>query len=419
MRVLIAAVGSHGDVLPFIGLAKAFQARGHEVRLYTNPHFQPMVQGAGIDLVPVSTTELFESFLANPDALHSLRGMRLIGGGLAEALPELYAAMARDAEPGNTMTVGSTLAFAPRFLQEKQGIPTVTVHLAPSVFRSSGQLPRLSARASWQSAPPWLKRLMWAAADALILDRVIAPPLNRFRASIGLPPIRRVFDRWLHEGELVVGMFPDWFAQPQPDWPANLALTGFPLYDNGMHNPLPDALQTFIDGGDPPIAFTAGTATSAAPHFYATAADACRRLGKRGILLSRYTNHLPRQLPAGVIYADYAPFSALLPQLAAFVHHGGIGSTSQALRAGVPQLIRPVAYDQFDNADRAVRLGVARELSARQFKPQAVAAALDRLTGDMAVRACCAEVAERFTGTDAIADTCDLVLRRLGGKVRR
>lgn len=417
MRVLIAAVGSHGDVLPFIGLAKAFQARGHAVRLYTNPYFEAVVRGAGIDLAPVATVAELESFLADPDLLHSLRGMRLIGKGLAEALPELYAAMERDAQPANTITIGSTLAFAPRLLREKRGIPTATIHLAPAVFRSSRHIPRLTAGASWQSAPPWMKRLMWAAADALFLDRVIAAPLNRFRASLGLPPIGRVFDRWLHEGELVVGMFPDWFAPPQPDWPANLELTGFPLYDHGEYHPLSDTLQAFIDGGEPPIAFTAGTATSAAPHFFAAAADACRLLGKRGILLSGYIGHLPRQLPAGVIHADYAPFSMLLPQVAAFAHHGGIGSTSQALRAGVPQLIRPAAYDQFDNADRAVRLGVARELLPRQFKPKAVAAALDQLMVDREIRTRCADAAKRFTGADAIADTCDLVLRRLGGHV--
>jgi UDP:flavonoid glycosyltransferase YjiC (YdhE family) len=93
--------------------------------------------------------------------------------------------------------------------------------------------------------------------------------------------------------------------------------------------------------------------------------DACRRLGRRGLLLSRYRDQLPADLPPGVRHFDYVPLSRVLPRAAALVSHGGIGTLSQALAAGIPQLIMPLGFDQFDNAARLGRLGVAATLTPR------------------------------------------------------
>lgn len=92
----------------------------------------------------------------------------------------------------------------------------------------------------------------------------------------------------------------------------------------------------------------------------------------------------------GVIRAGYVPFGSLLPRLAAFVHHGSIGTTSQALRAGVQQLIRPMPFDQFDqfdNSDRAQRLGVALELLPKHYRTEPAIATIDRLMRDRSLRA--------------------------------
>ena len=82
---------------------------------------------------------------------------------------------------------------------------------------------------------------------------------------------------------------------------------------------------------------------------------------------------------ANLCRVTYAPFSALFPRCRAGVHHGGIGTLSKALQAGLPQLIVQRAFDQFDNAARAVRLGFARTASYRQRGdvPEALKALLD------------------------------------------
>lgn len=97
----------------------------------------------------------------------------------------------------------------------------------------------------------------------------------------------RVFKEWLHSPRRVIGLFSEWFAPIQPDWPPQLRLTGFPLYDEPDQQALSTGLHTFLDRGLPPILFTPGSANRAASQFFLAALDATRRLGRRALFLTR------------------------------------------------------------------------------------------------------------------------------------
>lgn len=414
MKILISAAGSHGDVLPFAALGREFEARGHEVVFYANPFFRPYVADTSIRFVPISTVDAYRALFRETADSAPNKAFKRVGKELAEICPAYYHAMKADVLPGETITIGNSLLFAPRLLRETDGVPCASVHLAPSVFQSNLSPARLAPNWIHARTPALMKRFAWWMLDTLFYDPNITAPLNRFRDTLGLPRIERLFGSWIHEADCVVGMFPDWFAEPQDDWPKQAVLAGFPLYDHGDRMPLPNSVYEFIEAGPPPVGFSAGTATATAHKFFRESIEACQEAGLRGILLSPFPEQIPTSLPCSVIHVDYAPFSALLPKLAAFVHHGGIGSTSQALRAGVPQLIRPVAYDQFDNAIRAVRLGVAKELLPNKYKGRAVVNALTRLTSDAGIRQCCHQLSLRFANCDSITVACDSILVRRG-----
>ena len=130
--------------------------------------------------------------------------------------------------------------------------------------------------------------------------------------------------------------------------------------------------------------------------FFAESVAACARLNRRGILLSMNAQHIPRELPTSIIHVDYAPFSALLPRVAALVHHGGIGTTAQALRAGVSQLIMPLSHDQFDNATRVVKMNAGLEIPLRRYRAGAVAKTLAKLLESREIRTGCATAGRNF-----------------------
>jgi UDP:flavonoid glycosyltransferase YjiC (YdhE family) len=141
--------------------------------------------------------------------------------------------------------------------------------------------------------------------------------------------------------------------------------------------------------------------------FFREAAAACAALGRRALLVTPYREQLPKPLPPGTEQVDYAPFGTLFRSAAAVVHHGGIGTTAQALKAGVPQLVMPMAHDQPDNAARLERLGVGAWIAPRRFSAGRVAGALERLLGSEAVRTRCTEIARRFDGTGGLDAACE------------
>ena len=413
MKALVVSIGSAGDVHPSVAVALALRDRGHAVSVVTNPYFAPLLERVGLPLMPIGTVAQFDAVTANPALWHQLRGMGVIARMVDLVTSDVYRLIEQQTAARDTVVVAHPLAFGARIAQEKLDVPLVTLHLAPSTLWSLDQAPvpahYLGSINSW---PQPLKQLLLALGDRF-LDLELAPPLNRFRAELGLAPVRHIASRWWHSPQRAIGLFPEWFAAPQADWPARTALTGFPLYDERGVAPVSPGLEAFLTAaeaaGDPPVVFAPGSANRQAGRFFAAAADACRRLGRRGVLLTRYPEQLPERLPDGVRHAEYAPFSEVLPRAAALVHHGGIGTAAQALAAGRPQLVMPMAFDQPDNAARLVRLGVARMLPPARFSGARVARQLAALLGSDVVANRCAELARRCDASDSIGRTCDLI----------
>jgi rhamnosyltransferase subunit B len=409
VKALLIAIGSHGDVHPFVGIGLALRARGHDVTVVANGHFEPLVRRVGLDFAPAGTAEEYHALALRPDLWHPVKGFRLIMEGTVRFMRPVYQTIVERYVPGETVVVASTLGLGARVAQDKHDIPTATVQLQPSVLRTVYETPRLpgSPLRAWH--PRWVKRAMWSVADRLVIDPALAPGINAFRAELGLPPVRRIMDQWWNSPRLVIGMFPEWFARPQPDWPKQVRLTGFPLYDEKGIEPMPESLVQFLDAGAPPMAFTPGSAMWQGRAFFDAAVGTCKLLGRRGLLLSRRREHIPPALPPEIMHVDFAPFSELLPRCAALVHHGGIGTSAQAMAAGIPQLVTPMAHDQPDNAERLRKLGVARWVGVRQFKPARAAKMLGELLTSPAVAATCAEVRARLRNVDSLERTCELI----------
>ncbi len=97
------------------------------------------------------------------------------------------------------------------------------------------------------------------------------------------------------------------------------------------------------------------------------------------ILLSSNLDEIPKVLPPNVVAAKYLPFSRIFPHCSAVVHHGGVGTTSQCFRAGVPQLVLPMAFDQFDNAQRVLQLGCGSWFAKRRVSARLLLKHLEQL----------------------------------------
>ena len=410
MRILVVAVGSYGDVLPLVGLALALKQRSYAITFFSNDHFASLVRRCGIEFVALGSSADYDAVASHPDLWNKYKGLKLIGSALvSQALREAYNILRSYAKKGKTMMVSSSLGFAARLLQESHNIPTVTVHLSPGVFHSAFEAPKAPGIGMPRWLPVFVKQGMWIVLNKLLLDPIVKPSLNRFRKELGLKPVSRIFQRWLHSPDLVLCLFPEWFAAKQPDWPPQTRVTSFPLFDDAYHSEIPDDVRTFLEQGSPPLVFTPGSANKFAGHFFEEAAKACQLLRKRAVFLTQYPEQLTFTLPPGVQHFSYAPLSRLLPHCTALIHHGGIGTCSQALRAGIPQLIQPLNFDQFDNGARLERLGVGLTISASSFHASNIAEKIKDLLASPTIKTQCVTVANYFTDVSPLEEPCNII----------
>lgn len=410
MQLLLTALGSYGDVHPMVGLGAAMQARGHQVAVISNPHFRPVIESARLELLPIGTAKEYDELTRHSDLWHPLRGPRLIlQTGAVGLLRELYELITANFVAGETVLGAHPLDMASRIFQERHGAPMASIHFAPVALRSMHESPRMFGMLLDNWVPRPIKRLQFWLADRLIVDRWLQEEVNGLRGELGLPPVRRFLHEWYFSSQRVIGLFPDWFAPQQPDWPRQTVLAGFPLWDQATATELPDGMREFLEEGDPPIVFSPGSAMTEGKAFFAAAVDACQRLGRRGVLLTQYAEQLPARLPPKVRHFGFVPFSQVLPQAAGFVHHGGIGSSAQGLASGVPQLVMPMAYDQLDNATRLKRLGVGTFLTRRKFRAPAVASRLEQLLASNRVHKRCHHWAQQCDSQASLDAACHLL----------
>ena len=413
MRVCLVTFGSAGDVHPMLALGKALRTRGHSVTLLTNPAFAKAAAASGLDFVPVGEERHYRETISHPKLWHPIDGFGVMWRYLLRAaLAPTYHHIAELAAAGRCIVIASPLAMGARVAQENLGIPLITAYTSATMLRT---VCNPMTMAQWQ-VPSWLpaslRRAAWALLDRYKLEPLVRPALEGLRGELKLPPLREpVFGRWMHSPAAGLALFPAWFAPAASDWPAQVVQAGFPLYEDDAVQPDPPELEAFLRAGPPPVVFMPGTAQHDGVHFYEAAIRACAATGQRGLLLGAVPAKISSSLPRHVQAAPYAPFARLLPRARALVHHGGIGSSAQALRAGIPQLVVPSAYDQFDNAMRLERLGVGLSLPPGLGGLAGMSPRLGQLLGMDSVALACARCSEKTYARDAHESAARLVER--------
>jgi rhamnosyltransferase subunit B len=369
-RVLLATFGSLGDLHPYIAVGRALAARGLVARIATCSDYRSQVQSAGLEFAPVApslaelgTPQELATRVSDPMFGTQVLVRDLLMPHLRESHQQLRAA-ASDAD----LLISHPLTFMLQVVAAEQRKPWLSTVLAPASFLSRNDPPALAPINSLQIARrmgPWV----YNGLLRFIRGRVRSweQPLHAYRRELGLPATDKVM---VFEGQFsprgTLALFDATLMRPQPDWPAHTRICGAPLYDGSVADPQVLAqLRSFLAAGEAPIVFALGSsAVWLGGNFWSAAAEAAAQLGRRAILIAANSSVPP--LPASIRAFDYLPYSRVFPHASVVVHQAGIGTLSQALRAGRPQLITPVWFDQPDNAARAVKLGVARTLPFRR-----------------------------------------------------
>ncbi len=409
LDVLLPTLGSAGDVHPVIELAIGLKQRGHAATVLTNPYFEQQVRDAGLDFIALGSRDNVDAIIRDPRLWHPTQSFGFIAEqAIVPNIEPLYRIIERRQSP-NLVVAASGLCFGARIAQDKLGVPTATVHLQPALLRSlvdggkQGRF-RMDAR-----VPKFVKRGLFWLVDRLMIDRILEPPINSFRATVGLPPVRGILKQYVHSPQMVIGLFAEWFAPAQSDWPPNTHLAGFVLHDDAHRQGIGAEVEEFLTAGAPPLVFTPGSAGATMHDFFRDSVKACRITGHRAMLVTNFPEQLPGNLPSEVRAFSYLPFSQILPRCAALIYPGGIGTMAQAIKAGIPHLIVPHAHDQPDNAFRIQCLGLGDCIYPERYKAPHVAAVLRRLLGSAQLQVPCSEYARKIDSDAARERACDLI----------
>ncbi|MEZ5320432.1 MAG: glycosyltransferase [Vicinamibacterales bacterium] len=411
LRVVLSCWGSYGDLFPSIGLALALKARGHAPVIASSAYYQDIVGDAGIGFHAVRpdvdpNDRALMARVMDPRRGSEVIVKELLAPHVRESFEDLWAAT-----EGADVLVTHPIGFAGPLVGARRGMRWLSTVLAPTSLFSVHDFPRLPpfpGLTAALTARPWSARLFFRLARAVTASWT--RPVVRYRAELGLPDTGDP----LYEGQCsphgTLALFSRVLASPQPDWPPRTTVTGFPFF-NRAEAPS-DALQAFLDAGDPPVVFTLGSSAVGAPGaFYDESVAAAEALGCRALLMARSEigSGVTRPLPKTMLAVDYAPHEVIFPRARAVVHHGGVGTLGQALRAGRPMLVVPHAHDQYDNAERARRAGVARVVAAPRYRAATVASHLRALTSDATYARRATEVAAIVAAEPGAEAACDVI----------
>ena len=417
-KIVLAAFGSLGDLHPMIALGIELRRRGHAIVFNTLEVYREKMDALGFEFFPMRPDLHPETDKALAREIMDAKGgtEKLLKEFLLPNVRPMYEDLMR-AVAGADAFISGEVVFPAASVAEKTGIKWITTTLAPGNFLSVYD-PIVPPTAQWLKHLRFLGSPFHGLMFSLVrraIDSWFAP-YREFRRELGLSEGANP----LFEGKsdlLNLAMFSKVLGKPQPDWHSPTLQTGFCFYD-GQNDlgKMSEDLQRFLDAGEPPIVFTLGSAAVMdARDFFEESAKAAKILNRRAVLLYGIFNEPPKITDENIVAFDYAPYSKVFPQAACVVHQGGVGTTSQVLRAGVPHLIMPYSHDQPDNAARCERLGVARTIAREEYSAETAAKQLREILSGPIYKSKAAEaskIVEAEHGTKMACDAIEVVLKK-------
>jgi len=408
-QIVIATIGSLGDLHPCIALGQELAKRGHRVTIATTPHYRDKVESCGISFRAMRPDW-------DPTDTRMIRSCENIKRGLEVLyrqllLPELkhtYRDLLSATQDADLLITGE-LVYASPLVAEKRGLPWVSLILSPLSFFSCidpSYTVNLPPLIHLRRAGPTVYRAGLSLGK--LATRHWSNPVRQLRREEGLP--WRMSDPVFKDKfspHLVLALFSRWLAPKQCDWPEQTLQPGFLHQSNSPDAELTDRLDRFLSDGSPPLVFTQGsTAVHNPGDFYETSAEAAKRLGRRALLVGASSSERQTE---DLLWVPYIPYSHVFPRAAVIVHQGGSGTTGDALRAGRPMLVVPYGWDQPDNAMRIERLGTGLHLPRKKYTVDAATAAIKRLLDEPQFAAISAEIGSRVRKEDSVRSACNAI----------
>ena len=362
LSIVVMAVGSRGDVQPFIPIARRLAER-HRVRVATHREFRPMVEQAGLEFYPLGGNphQLMEYIVKTGGSILPTRVDQIWDdvpkkrAMIAEILESTWRACteADPERPGAPpFRADAIVANPPSYghihCAEALHIPLHMIFTMP--WTATCAFPHPFAHIDPGAHRPVESFFSYGIVDLLVWAG-IGDLVDTFRAkTLGLPAVALTDGAALLDDHEVpfTYLWPDSLVPKPPEWGPHIELANFIHYAQAQAYEPPPALLDFLAAGEAPIYVGFGSVVAEDPAALTrTIFRALDKAGARGVV-SRGWAHLGGEAPPPNVYLiDDCPHDWLFPRCRAVCHHGGAGTTAAGLRAGLPTVIVPFFGDQF------------------------------------------------------------------------
>lgn len=407
MHITIVAIGSRGDVQPFVALGVGLEGRGHRVRIATYRVHSALIRKHGLEFAPIegNPRELMQGaagqawMTSGKSPLAFYRGLKR----LAEQTMERSLANSVEACNGTEAIIYTILGTAGYHLAEKLRVPRIFALLQP--FSRTRQFPGFLM----PGLPLGGRYNLWThILGEQLLWQLARKPINRWRReSLELDAISfgGRFGTMYEKGEPFIYGFSEHVVPRASDWPTSHHVTGYWFLNGSDDWTPPHDLVEFIASGTKPIYIGFGSMTGdSARRLSHLASEAATLAGQRAVLVGGWAGVHDREFPDCIYPIESVPHDWLFPQMAAVVHHGGAGTTAAGLRAGVPTIVTPFFSDQPFWGRRVHGLGVGpKPISQRGLTPQHLADVIAETVGNESMDRRAESLGKKIRAEDGVA----------------
>lgn len=343
----------------------------------TNGNFKELAAQNQFTFIQIGTKKDYLQTVQSVNVHQSmLLGSKLLEFLVLSPIQEMIQRM-KDIPSNDLLIVSYPANIGVKAYAEKYRIPFVSVVFAPILLQSTLHPARIFSFDLLPKLPQTILQFIYFFIHKLI-DLILLKKINLIRSNLNLNPIKTSYS-WLLSQDLILGLFHEKFSLYPLDWPKQLKLTGFPLACIQSSNQNSD-LKDFLLTHKKTLLFTQGTPNAHVYHFFKTVKEVCVSLNISAIFVCQFHDQLLDLTSDSIFICKSVNLSEVLPQISGVVHHGGVGTSAQSLKAGIPQIVVPWGVDQFDNSKHLKRMGVAIEIHhGFQFKKRLTKAILQLL----------------------------------------
>lgn len=413
MQITIIAPGSRGDVQPYVALGKGLKEAGHTVRFLTAQDFQELVTSYGLDFFDMggsmqTVAQDMQILLERGNFLKVLSSM----GTAAQSLVSQASRSGLVACQGSDLIIaGLGGLFVGLALSEKLGIPFIQAHYFP--FTPTREFPNALVPLPPMRLPAWANSLTHRLAQQMMWQNYRAADNKARRTILQMTPAPfwGSFASLLQQKQTVLyGYSPQVLPHPK-DWGDFIHITGYWFLEPPTGWKPPSDLVNFLQSGPPPVYVGFGSMVNSKPEETTSLVlQALAQTGQRGVLSAGWGGLKKGDLPETVFMIGSIPFSWLFPQMAAVVHHGGAGTTSIGLWAGIPSIVTPFMGDQPFWGERVYELGVGpRPIPRRRLTVERLAESIRCVVSDTAMREKAAHLGKLIQAENGIVQAVAII----------